>query len=61
MPAINPADFKDNVSKERMGTYFCKKDLEDFLLETWPENVLGDFQVKVQVLLTIIRRKNMLT
>jgi hypothetical protein len=49
MPAVSLADFKDNVSKERMDTYFCKKDLEDVLLETWPENELGDFRIKVQV------------
>ena len=49
MPAMstNTACTIDNVSPERMGLYFSRSDVEDYLHEIWPQLPMTDFQISV--------------
>ncbi len=39
----------DNVSPERMGLYFSRTDVENYLQGLWPNVALKDFKITVRV------------
>jgi hypothetical protein len=47
MPAEDPKSFVHDVTPERMGFYFCMRDLADYLKDQWPDNKEEDFCIKV--------------